>query len=419
MEFESHLWCQSPQVGYPGKPEMIFKDFESICKADLDSLVHNAVGESRTLEYKEQLPGGSDEDKREFLADVSSFANASGGDLIYGVRETRDAAGRATGQPDVAVGLSVPNADAESRRLDEIIRNGIDPRVPGIRMKWIEGFPNGPAMLIRVPQSWVRPHMVIFKNLSRFFSRTPSGKYQLDVREIRELFILSESISKEVAVFRADRVAVVIGGDGPVPMEPGPKLILHLLPLSAFAEVRQVDLNQVHSIPNAHLYLMGSNGSRTPRFNFDGYLLYDRYGSSEIAYTYLQIFRVGILEGVWTGFSREKALLVGAIEREILKAVPNYFRIQKQFGVDGPWFLTVTLAGVKGMVILTDDPLHTAAMSRPIEKDVLMLPEAFFEQAPTDGPVALRPVFNTLWQASGWPQSQNYDAQGNRVVKVG
>jgi hypothetical protein len=45
----------------------------------------NGVAEGRQLDYKEQLPISSDDDKREFLGDVTSFANTAGGDLIYGV----------------------------------------------------------------------------------------------------------------------------------------------------------------------------------------------------------------------------------------------------------------------------------------------------------------------------------------------
>ncbi len=47
----------------------------------------NAVAESRSLDYKAALPSGGDEGKREFLCDVSSFANTVGGCLIYGVTE--------------------------------------------------------------------------------------------------------------------------------------------------------------------------------------------------------------------------------------------------------------------------------------------------------------------------------------------
>jgi hypothetical protein len=47
--------------------------------ARLEALRVDGVREGRQLEYKETLPGNSDDDKKEFLADVSSFANAAGG----------------------------------------------------------------------------------------------------------------------------------------------------------------------------------------------------------------------------------------------------------------------------------------------------------------------------------------------------
>ena len=53
---------------------------ERIDAALLDSLVRDGVEERRRLEYKRALPGGTDDEKKEFLADTSSFANAAGGD---------------------------------------------------------------------------------------------------------------------------------------------------------------------------------------------------------------------------------------------------------------------------------------------------------------------------------------------------
>src|SRR5664279_4501663 len=96
---------------------MIPREFDSIAKADVETLVTNAVAEARTIEYKQQLPGNNDDEKREFLADVSSFANAGGGDIVYGIVEKRDSDNRPTGIPEKAEGLVNINADAEIRRL--------------------------------------------------------------------------------------------------------------------------------------------------------------------------------------------------------------------------------------------------------------------------------------------------------------
>jgi len=50
--------------------------FDSINEALLQSLVDNSVSEKKTIEYKQSLPSNSYEDIKEFLADVSAFANA-------------------------------------------------------------------------------------------------------------------------------------------------------------------------------------------------------------------------------------------------------------------------------------------------------------------------------------------------------
>ena len=54
---------------------------ETVTSADIDALVTNGRSESTQLDYKLTLPRGTDDDKKEFLADVSAFANTLGGDI--------------------------------------------------------------------------------------------------------------------------------------------------------------------------------------------------------------------------------------------------------------------------------------------------------------------------------------------------
>ena len=49
-----------------------------LAEGDILELISNGIEEGREIDYKELLKIGSDGDKKEFLADVSSFANASG-----------------------------------------------------------------------------------------------------------------------------------------------------------------------------------------------------------------------------------------------------------------------------------------------------------------------------------------------------
>jgi hypothetical protein len=397
---------------------MIPKEFDSISKEDIEALVASAVSEGRTIDYNQQLPAGTDDDKREFLADASSFANAGGGDLIFGVREKRDASGKPTGIPEAADGLAGVNADAEKRRLEDVLRNGIDPRIPGVRLKHIDGFVTGPVIVARVPKNWTSPHMVTYKNLSRFFSRTSAGKQQLDVREIRAAFTASESLSERMTAFRADRVAKLLASEGPLRLEPNPKVILHLLPVGTFAEAMAVDLKAAQMLSTRDFQPMGSPDSYGPGFNFDGYLVSGDIGKPPSCYTYVQLFRNGMIEAVWTRFTREKALLIGALEREIIEAVPRYLKLLRNLGIEPPLFVAVSLVGVIGLLIITSDEMQWRFVSRPIDRDVLLLPEALIEESESNISELLRPTLDAIWQASGWPRSLGYDETGKRIRSV-
>jgi hypothetical protein len=70
------------------------------------------------LDYKLQLPSAQSDDKREFLYDVASFANAAGGDIVFGVADERDSSGKATGIPASAEGIKVENLPGEILRLE-------------------------------------------------------------------------------------------------------------------------------------------------------------------------------------------------------------------------------------------------------------------------------------------------------------
>jgi predicted HTH transcriptional regulator len=79
---------------------MIERAIEAIDEALLAALISNKVAERRDLEFKRDRPGGSDGDIKEFLADVTSLANAQGGDLIFGIE---DVGGVAVALPGIAV----------------------------------------------------------------------------------------------------------------------------------------------------------------------------------------------------------------------------------------------------------------------------------------------------------------------------
>src|SRR6266700_4111897 len=88
--------------------------------------VSMGVAESLYLDYKKETYGESGNDRSEFLADISSFANTLGGDLLIGLTEKN-------GQP---IGLNPfrGDVDAEKRRLEQIALSGLEPRIPNLQI---------------------------------------------------------------------------------------------------------------------------------------------------------------------------------------------------------------------------------------------------------------------------------------------
>ena len=163
---------------------------------DLQELKDVGVPEGVMIEYKREIYGNSDSNKKEFMKDVSSFANTSGGHLIIGISEK---GGIASGLKPIAQ----IDPDRELQRLESLARDGIEPRIVGIRMKAIQTSTGGYIFVIRIPKSWNPPHRVSAKGHNKYYKRTSAGAYEVSVDELRVLFTSAATIQDRVRAFRA------------------------------------------------------------------------------------------------------------------------------------------------------------------------------------------------------------------------
>ena len=153
-------------------------NFDELSEADLANLITVGVPEGILVEYKRDLYGASDSEVKEFLKDTSSFANTAGGHLIVGMEEAGGVASRIT--PIISV-----DPDKELLRLENLCRDGIDPRIVGLRMKSVAIKDGGFTIVIRIPRSWNPPHRVSARNTNRFYARNAAGAYEVNVDELR------------------------------------------------------------------------------------------------------------------------------------------------------------------------------------------------------------------------------------------
>jgi hypothetical protein len=378
------------------------KPIDEIAEADLQSLV-DQERERKTIEYKRDRIGGSDGNKKEFLADVSSFANAAGGHLIIGMAEE---GGLAT----ELVGVSV-DGDKEVLRLEEMIRNGIRPRIMGLESGAVPLSNGDVAIVIRTPKSWNPPHQVVFQKTFRFWGRGSNGKHPLDVDELRSIFSLSETAAERIRNFRVERIARIDAGETPVPIEDDPKLCFHLIPLSAFAAAPMMELRRFTE--NLAEMAPGERTS-THRHNIDGLVVHQPEKARADWYT--QVFRNGIVEHVSCVHISEKEgirfLVAKHIENYLIKYCRKLLPLIKAAEISPPIVALLTLTDFSGVKFVTQGVYGTDSGSA-IDRDRIFVPSALIESYSVPVEHALRGAFDAMWNASGWPCSPFYDSEGN------
>jgi len=101
------------------------KELDEITIELIESLIANEVYEQ--LEYKQQI---NIDERVEFLADLTAMANSDGGDIIYGVEESK-------GKPVSIKGIVVGSQDELAQQIENILRDSVSPRMQ-CNVKFIE-----------------------------------------------------------------------------------------------------------------------------------------------------------------------------------------------------------------------------------------------------------------------------------------
>ncbi len=374
----------------------------SITEQDLRVLVDNKVAETKFIEYKERLPGNSDGDKKEFLADATSFANASGGDIIFGIKESE-------GVPIEICGLGEINPDREIARLESIMRDGISPRMVGKDIKAIELQNGSTVIIMRISRSWALPHMVIFQKDYRFYTRNANGKHPMDVSEIRAAITLSETIIEKIRNFRLARLSMITSGETPLQFSDYPVIVLHVVPLNAFDPSIQVDLRIVQE--NAQLLKTIYGGTSSKRYNAEGFFAYDINGdwSNWRICAYTQVFRNGIIESTDTRIFSKEAKLIHSLylEEKLFRSLKEYLEFLNIVGASAPILIMVSMLRVCGFKMALPPSIYVFDEA-VIDRNDLIIPEVLVEKLDVEPEDILKPTLDVIWNAAGLPGSMYY-----------
>jgi len=402
---------------------MIDKELEQITEDDLQRLVINKVAENKTLEYKEELPKHSDKEKKEFYKDISSFANALGGDIIYGISEEKK-----TKIPEEVKGLDIESIDEEVARLSSMISDGIEPRIiPTPKIQSVVLSNEKTVIIIRIYRSWTAPHR-IGSNNHKFWIRNNNNKHEMDITELRNAFNLSGNMEDRIQKFRTDRMQKILSNETPIlfPSENSSFLILHLIPLASFhPEPQYFDIKKNKNTLNKFMIPMCQKFLNIPnniwwknRNNFDGFLTHQDYGDNDISY--VQFFRNGVIESVKSGIVKPyqgRLCITGdTIEKLVIQSTTKYLNLLKQIDMQPPISLFLTITGARNAEMFIDEIqfISRAFCTTKIDRDILQIPELIIENFDISVEKFLKPIFDTIWNACGYDGSINYNEDGER-----
>mgnify|MGYP003633360383 CR=1 FL=1 len=379
---------------------MILKPISEINPSDIEALAENKVAEGPSLEYKSKLPGGSDSEKIRFLAEISAFANTRGGVLLAGISDVE-------GVPDKICGIECNDLDSELLRIEQIIRNGLSPSIKCTLKPFV--VDEKKVLVIEVGKSWKGPHMVSFKDHSKFYGRNSAGKFPMDVYEIRDAFLSSETIPERVRRFRQDRVNKIHNRDElPIELANESMLAIHVVPMAAFG-VGGGEIISNETMSRCLLPPLGASGWND-RINLDGVVSFTgRFGESSRSYT--QLFRNGAIEAVASvGMKVEDGtnyINGSGIEQYLVKGLGSYINFYGGNDVPGPYYCFITLIDVLGATMAMERS-QLGFGDKPIsDRSILLIPEAVIDSPSENLTKILTPKINMMWNAFGIIKSPN------------
>ena len=156
-----------------------FFDKESYTQEDISNLIKTKSEEGPTLEFKRaDSLETTDSKKKEISKDISSFANCSGGIIVYGIEEKNN----------IAESISFIDGETFTKEwLEQVIQTNTQRKIEGLQIIPIrfEGEIQKTVYVVKIPQSNSSPHMARDK---RYYKRYNFESVPMEEYEVRNLY---------------------------------------------------------------------------------------------------------------------------------------------------------------------------------------------------------------------------------------
>ena len=364
--------------------------------------INAGVSEGQSLEFKADLPASNDRGKAEFMKDVSALANAAGGAILYGISEKAGAA-------DSLAGLKLSDADAEVRKLSQILESGIEPRIAGIQFATMS-LGESDVLVVDVPQSFDAPHRYLFNGHSKFVQRTGSHVSELTFDQLRSAF---SRTSGRIEKLRQQWNEQITLRNLWRPMIDGPVCIVRLASLMAADERQVIDPKSAHEHWAKLIFPDWGGGS--PAFNYEGLVAYQAR-RNETQAALVQMNRNGSISAYRTArlLIDDRTIIPSvALGDFIVQAAKRLIEFSLAVGLRGSAVLNVALVRLSGFQFATRDPYGFDDYLDAGVNEIRM-PEFWIDNLEEVGMIdhVLRPGFDLLWQAYGRAECPLFNHDG-------
>jgi len=394
---------------------------DQVTEADIVALKDRGVREDQTLDYKQELDVRSDKGKFELLKDVSALANTAGGVIVYGVTEGEgDDAGSIVDLSGLALEI-----DKTQNTIDQLLHDGIDERIPGVRHRALQRKDGRHYLVLRVPPSHLAPHMVRFNFPNvRFYQRGTTTNQPMNARQIKETALraatavdraratISERIqvSQQRAAQRKAIQTLVSKKEG------SDQALLHVVPI--FGPIDSLDFSPgplVERLKTVPVFSHRDRRYADERFALEGLYREGKVADEVVAYNLF--LRNGAIEFQSYDINEKEQnsgslwFRARTLEDDIIETIVDVQQLTEEGVVQLPALVSLTLLGTQGSVLHPGWPQRDFVARPAITTDIVAIEPILI----TDWDIkSIRRLFDMMWQAWGWPSSGSYDKDGRR-----
>lgn len=384
--------------------------------------------EDTTLDFKLEPYKPNDDGRKDFVKDVTAFANSQGGHLIIGVEEKEGIA--------VAVKPKVGfDWDHEILRLENLCQDCVEPKVMGIEIYTIK-MEGGEILAVKVPKSWTAPHRAQSRKSKTFYQRHSRSISEMDVSQLREAFIGSSTAFEKAAGLSRrwafDAVTSVEKSfvDKSIedlrqreiethwtkeqPSQRDGILTLHIIPIGSMLDRTSFPIEALEGKNNyfSPIITMGCSD----RINLTG-VRYFMNDSDVNAYT--QLHRFGAVEAVTEQllWQRDGAreLLGGTINKELKDKLPRYLNGIRELGACPPFFVKMRVSRINNSTLDIGSPHYRFSHGEPeFTGESIELPDIVLTDYPDAAGIDAigKKLLDPLWNAYGRARCPYFNDEG-------